>query len=50
MASGAFRDYVETIRATADIAQVVGEVVQLRKAGRSLVGLCPFHHEKTPSF
>ncbi len=47
---GTFRNYVEAVRAGADIAQVVGEVVTLRRAGQSLSGLCPFHHEKTPSF
>ncbi len=50
MGPGRFRDYVETVRGAMDIVQVVGEAVSLRKAGRSLVGLCPFHQEKTPSF
>ncbi len=33
-----------------DIAEYVGQFVTLRKRGNSLVGLCPFHTEKTPSF
>ncbi len=38
------------VRETADIVQVVGEYVELKKAGARFTGLCPFHAEKTPSF
>ena len=41
---------VDEVRAAADIATVVGDYVKLRKAGANLMGLCPFHQEKTPSF
>ncbi|NLN18282.1 MAG: DNA primase [Firmicutes bacterium] len=40
----------EQILARLSFPGVFGEYVQLRKSGRSWVGLCPFHHEKTPSF
>ncbi len=40
----------ELIREQADIVDVVGEFVDLKRAGKNFVGLCPFHDEKTPSF
>lgn len=41
---------VEKIKAAVDIVAVISEYVHLNKRGRSYVGLCPFHKEKTPSF
>jgi DNA primase len=43
-------DALRTIRERANLAEVVSDSVSLRRRGRSLVGLCPFHAEKTPSF
>jgi DNA primase len=40
----------EEIKRAADIAEFIGQFVQLKKAGRNYVGLCPFHSEKAPSF
>lgn len=41
---------VEEIKDRMAIEDLVGQYVQLKKVGRSLKGLCPFHNEKTPSF
>ena len=41
---------LEEIRRRAEIAEIVAPHVALRRAGRRLVGLCPFHKERTPSF
>lgn len=44
------RDTIDQIRSRVDIVAVVGESVKLQHRGRSWVGLCPFHQEKSPSF
>jgi len=41
---------IEEIKSRLDIAQVIEKYVPLRQAGKNFSGLCPFHHEKTPSF
>jgi DNA primase len=43
-------DAIRVVRERANIAEVVSDVVALKRRGRSAVGLCPFHSEKTPSF
>jgi DNA primase len=44
------KEDIEALRQQADIVGVVGDYTQLKRAGRSFKGLCPFHTEKTPSF
>ena len=41
---------VQMIKERLDIVDVIGDRVRLRRSGRSYIGLCPFHNEKTPSF
>ena len=43
-------DVIAEVRSRTDIVAVIGQTTQLKKAGRSWKGLCPFHGEKTPSF
>jgi len=44
------KETIQEILDTAQIEEVVGEFVNLKKRGSTYVGLCPFHNEKTPSF
>ena len=44
------RDVIDKIHAAAKIEEVVADYVTLRKRGANLIGLCPFHNEKTGSF
>ncbi|MDR2927802.1 MAG: hypothetical protein LBV41_06350, partial [Cytophagaceae bacterium] len=44
------KDTAQTIIEAARIEEVVGEFVSLKRRGVNLLGLCPFHNEKTPSF
>ena len=41
---------IDRITDAAQIQDVVGDYVTLKKRGVNLLGLCPFHNEKTPSF
>ena len=43
-------DFIDAVLARTDIAEVVGARVPLRRSGSQLVGRCPFHEEKSPSF
>jgi DNA primase len=44
------QETLDRVRRDANVVEIVGESVKLTKRGRSFVGLCPFHKEKTPSF
>ena len=44
------QDWIEDLRQRADIVQVIGSYTTLKRRGKSYIGLCPFHKEKTPSF
>ena len=43
-------DFLNELRMRCDIEQVISPYVNLKRRGKNLVGLCPFHNEKTPSF
>ena len=43
-------EVIEELKSRLDILDVVSDHVELKRAGKNYVGLCPFHPEKTPSF
>lgn len=50
MASIIDDEIIERVKSETDIVEVIGRYTKLQKKGRSYMGLCPFHGEKTPSF
>ena len=44
------QDAVQRVKDAAQIVDIIGECVSLKRAGSNMKGLCPFHGEKTPSF
>ena len=50
MAGRVSNDMIAKICDENDIIDYVSQYVTLKKTGRDYMGLCPFHHEKTPSF
>jgi DNA primase len=44
------QSFIQELLARADVVDIVGRFVQLKKGGANFMGLCPFHGEKSPSF
>lgn len=44
------QSFIQELIARADVVEIVGRHVQLKKTGANFSGLCPFHSEKSPSF
>ncbi len=44
------QSFIQELLARADVVEIVGRHVQLKKGGANYLGLCPFHGEKSPSF
>ncbi|OIO57772.1 MAG: DNA primase [Proteobacteria bacterium CG1_02_64_396] len=42
--------YIDQVLARSDLESLIGQSVELKRQGRNLTGLCPFHTEKSPSF
>ena len=50
MAGRISEDFINEVRGSVNIVDVISQYVSLEKRGKDYVGLCPFHQEKTPSF
>ena len=50
MPQGIAEEIIDEIRQRTDLIALVGEYLKLERRGKNMVGLCPFHNEKTPSF
>lgn len=44
------QDTIQQIIQAADVVEVIGDYVSLKKRGANMIACCPFHNEKTPSF
>jgi DNA primase len=44
------KDFLDKLRSSILVSEVVGKKVRLKLRGKEFVGLCPFHSEKSPSF
>ncbi len=43
-------DFVQELKSRTDIADVISDYVTLKRSGRTLMGVCPFHNDRSPSF
>ncbi len=50
MPQGIPEEIIDEIRQRTDLVGLIGEYLKLERRGKNMVGLCPFHTEKTPSF
>ncbi len=48
--AGIPQDFIELVRSSTDVVNIISGYVPLKPSGKSFKGLCPFHNEKTPSF
>ena len=44
------QDFIDDLVQRIDVVEVIGNRIEIKKAGKEYKGLCPFHTEKTPSF
>lgn len=50
MAQGIPEEIIDEVRQQSDLVDLVGDYLKLERRGKNMIGLCPFHSEKTPSF